>query len=248
MPATIESKQAPRRRTARRSVTWQEVDGACASILEFQAREASQGDVFFEHEESSQNIPLEPTGGRSSSGSSCFAGCGLLTSLVPSLGNSQDSELVMSGYVWKLGHHHEDKPGDIFSWRRRLALVRKSPTETAFVYISEKDDGHAHVSCLLSQQGQPGSVKVQEEPTIEFSLSDEAMREVASQIHTYDIAFAEELGMDYERCQDYYTKEVPQKLYPFSMSQGDKQALWAVTNEDDLEYWLRKLRQHIDGE
>lgn len=231
MTQTI-AKQAPKRRTAVRSVTWQQVDGVCASILEFQ-----EGDSFFEEHEGSNSslvIPAEPP-----RGASCFAGCGLFKSLLVS--KPKESDLVMSGYLWKLGHHHEDKPGDIFSWRRRLALVRKSPTETAFVYISEKEDGAAHVGCVLSQK-----VKVQEEPPIAFSLSDEDTNRVASGIYTYDIAFAEELGMDHENSQDYYTKEVPKKLYPFSMSQGDKKASWAVTNEDDLEYWLRKLRQHTD--
>lgn len=224
-----------------RNVTWHEVDGVVASIQEFQALDAAQGESFFEHEEhegSSQNIPVKPPRGSVPCGSGCFAA---IASLMPS--KPKESELVMSGYLWKLGHHHEDKPGDIFSWRRRLALVRKSPTGTAFVYISEKDDGHAHVGCLLSEQ-----VKVQEEPPITFSLSDEERHRMASCIHIYDIAFSEELGKEYEPCQDYYTKEVPNKLYPFSICQGDKKAAWAVTNEDDLEYWLRKLREHTEGE
>eukprot|EP00441_Pelagodinium_beii_P024599 CAMPEP_0197664560 /NCGR_PEP_ID=MMETSP1338-20131121/58713_1 /TAXON_ID=43686 ORGANISM="Pelagodinium beii, Strain RCC1491" /NCGR_SAMPLE_ID=MMETSP1338 /ASSEMBLY_ACC=CAM_ASM_000754 /LENGTH=231 /DNA_ID=CAMNT_0043243231 /DNA_START=12 /DNA_END=707 /DNA_ORIENTATION=- len=219
-----------------RSVAWREVDGACEEIMLYQVRSVEEFDgVFHEHE---AQLPLSGRQG------SCFAGCFAqlpLLKLVTGLPGAEAGDMYMQGHVWKLSHKQGVSPTDIFNWRRRLAFVRQTKTETALAYISEKDNGNVHVSCILQQLEKKNEVKLRiDSPIALESLTKDAKDQVAFMISQYSIAIDDDAtGM--MMIQDHYVKEVPETLYPFTIFQEDKSITWALTNQDDFDYWMRKL-------
>jgi len=248
---------------ASRRVTWSDVEGSCDEIFKFEVihpdataplvagSTASTEDPKESEPEQKEPLTLidylkfiTPCG--------CYSG---VRRLFDQPSRQAGYVTPAKGHLWKLNHDAENDMEDIRSWRRRLFFLRKCEQQTAFMYISEKDDGSVVLSCLLRGHGrESGDVCTEELDTVELPRISNADKNWAiNNMHSYELAFTIDHGVT---PLDEMDAQVPRMLYPISLSweepSGDgssvdseeryRKVVVAATSEVARKRWLNALK------
>jgi hypothetical protein len=126
----------------------------------------------------------------------------------------------MYGYLWKLNSDADDTEEClrlIKNWRRRLFFLKESKGKQAMTYISEKENGVMQLACILT--GRNTTATVSAVPPVQLDdIDDSSRRALQVAMHTYDLAFAENMVCPTEAD---YADQVPRRFYAFSVKWKD---------------------------
>eukprot|EP00448_Togula_jolla_P004288 CAMPEP_0170610908 /NCGR_PEP_ID=MMETSP0224-20130122/22910_1 /TAXON_ID=285029 /ORGANISM="Togula jolla, Strain CCCM 725" /LENGTH=224 /DNA_ID=CAMNT_0010936315 /DNA_START=76 /DNA_END=747 /DNA_ORIENTATION=- len=196
---------------------------------------------FEQVEDSGRVEPLneEPPRRKSKESTGCCAFIRTFSSFIAQLMSPEGSREI-EGHLWKLNSKTEATPelmAKIGNWRRRQWLIEpmQSPRGVALKYISEKEDGKAHLVCMLKADGMPHATVEELEDVEMDEMKPEDIQHIITDMHDYDLAFDDSA---LRRTEDDYIAEVPTMLHPFTISAADGFHLTvAATDEGTAQMW-----------
>jgi len=242
-------------RKVKRTVTWQDVHGACEKLME---KEPSL----------SSTVPLLRA---PSTGQFCFgfgkklchrlrllcADCFTLRTVKdgrrPLRGTKVKDQPGLQGYLWKLNRDESNEPAtdpaSIRSWRRRLFMMRFTEGRLCLMYLSEKHDGLMSLACSLDGPEAAGCVR--ELPAVELEpMSPDTRYWARSNLQQYNVAFGFDTTSGKQRPMEEYEKYLPPRLCPFAISwrdaQGMEQRLVVATPEQGAtSQWVQSIKDKL---
>lgn len=221
LPSPIVLQEEPRK--PKLKVTWNEINGACAELMEFEV--------------SIDSIAKLPSFSEAPERSSCQTCRNCFKQMCHKLGFGDRTQ--MHGYLWKLNNEATvEDMACLQNWRRRLFFLQKKKTRICLSYISEKENGCMQMACLLSRSGwnhfgrtstrsnvttMPRAAMVSAPPPLEVeAATEDTKRKVCDAMHSYDLAFADGAWPIEE-----YTQLIPRQLFVIEVKwtddHGDKQ-------------------------
>lgn len=217
-----------------RRVTWREINGACAEVMQFEVADPSA------------SCSLHRVGQQDSQrcSSAICAYFKELWNVIRNTPEEPEERPDLSGYLWKLNADVEDdldQLANIRNWRRRLFFLRLAQGRLALTYISEKENGMLHLACIFD----PDPASVTELPRISVSpITQEALHNLGNNMRQYDLAFVDFSVFD----EATYEEQAPQQLFPFKVVWKDQRStehslLLATQSVFHRTTWLR----HIEG-
>lgn len=244
-------RKRTKRSTLKRHVTWKEIDGACAELLQYQVPKSVE-------------LPVDESDAPPRCLFGCWAGFGggpqpalaghrrkYKGSMQPYLRPKKKKEgNYGSGHLWKLNADAGVDPSDLAdlsNWRRRMFYLKEQHTgahhSPGMFYMSEKANLEMSLACIFDTSSDwqiMNAVDLQE-------LTAKARNKICSSAHSYDLA----IGLITKKSAEY-EEVVPDQLFPISVMWKDAhkcehRLVVAASSDCIRQSWIDAIRRSSEG-